>query len=407
MARLMRVLVLNAGSSSQKIALFELSSTSAHHPVQPLWQGKLDWDGTREKLMIRNLQGKEIREEKDVATDQRHSSLETLLSNLCSGPAAEVSKDRIDVLGHRIVHGGPKLTDPALIDADVKATISSVAEIAPLHNVAGLKGIQTAETLFPGKPQIAVFDTGFHKTLPQYAYVYPGPFEWVKRGIRRYGFHGINHQYCAMRAADMLGRDVASLNIVSCHLGNGCSLAAIHGGKSVNTSMGFTPLDGVMMGTRGGAIDPGILIHLLRTDHIGPNELDDLLNHQSGLLGVSGLSSDMRDILKAASHGKERAMLAFDIFVHRVATETAAMAASMCGMDVIVFTAGIGENSPEVRQAVCSKLEFLGIQLDPEKNTSMSPDADLASRSSRVRILAIEAQEDWAVARECARMLAQ
>jgi acetate kinase len=294
-----------------------------------------------------------------------------------------------------------------LIDADVKATISSVAEIAPLHNVAGLKGIQTAETLFPGKPQIAVFDTGFHKTLPQYAYVYPGPFEWVKRGIRRYGFHGINHQYCAMRAADMLGRDVASLNIVSCHLGNGCSLAAIHGGKSVNTSMGFTPLDGVMMGTRGGAIDPGILIHLLRTDHIGPNELDDLLNHQSGLLGVSGLSSDMRDILKAASHGKERAMLAFDIFVHRVATETAAMAASMCGMDVIVFTAGIGENSPEVRQAVCSKLEFLGIQLDPEKNTSMSPDADLASRSSRVRILAIEAQEDWAVARECARMLAQ
>jgi len=403
----MRVLVLNAGSSSQKIALFELSSTSVHHPVQPLWQGKLDWDGTREKLMIRNLQGKEIREEKDVATDQRHSSLETLLSNLCSGPAAEVSKDQIDVLGHRIVHGGPKLTDPALIDADVKATISSVAEIAPLHNVVGLKGIQTAEKLFPGKPQIAVFDTGFHKTLPQYAYVYPGPFEWVKRGIRRYGFHGINHQYCAMRAADMLGRDVASLNIVSCHLGNGCSLAAIHGGKSVNTSMGFTPLDGVMMGTRGGSIDPGILIHLLRTDHIGPNELDDLLNHQSGLLGVSGFSSDMRDILKAASHGKERAMLAFDIFVHRVATETAAMAASMCGMDVIVFTAGIGENSPEVRQAVCSKLEFLGIQLDPEKNTSMSPDADLASRSSRVRILAIEAQEDWAVARECARMLAQ
>jgi acetate kinase len=406
MAGLMKLLVLNAGSSSQKTALFDLSP-AAHHPVQPLWQGKLDWDGNREKLTIRNLHGKEIREEKDVPAADRHSSLEAMLSNLWCGPTAVVEKNEIDGLGHRIVHGGPKLTDSVLIDADVKATISSVAEIAPLHNVAGLQGIETAEKLFPGKPQIAVFDTGFHKTLPQYAYVYPGPFQWVKRGIRRYGFHGINHQYCAMRAADMLGRDLSSLKIVSCHLGNGCSLAAIDGGKSVNTSMGFTPLDGVMMGTRGGSIDPGILIYLLRADHLGADQLDDLLNRQSGLLGVSGVSSDMRDVLEAASQGNERAMLAFDIFVHRVATEVGAMASSIDGLDVLVFTAGIGENSPEVRQAVCSKLRFLGIQLDPEKNTSLRPDADLASDNSKVRILAIEAQEDWAVARECATMLAR
>ena len=209
-----------------------------------------------------------------------------------------------------------------------------------------------------------------------------------------------------MRAADMLERDLSSLKIVSCHLGNGCSLAAIHNGKSVNTSMGFTPLDGVMMGTRGGSVDPGILVHLLRTDHIGPNELDDLLNYQSGLLGVSGISSDMRDILDAISRGNERARLAFDIFVHRVATEAAAMASSMNGMDVLVFTAGIGENSPAVREAVCTKLEFLGIELETTINSSAITNADLASPNSRVRVLTIQAQEDWAVARECAHILA-
>jgi acetate kinase len=406
MARLMKLLVLNAGSSSQKTALFELSHTSSHYPVQPIWQGKLDWDGTTEKLTIRNSQGKEIREERDVSADKRHLSLEAMLSNLCSGADAVVSKDQIDGVGHRIVHGGAKLTDPVLIDATVKETISSVADIAPLHNAAGLRGIEIAQRFFPGKPQVAVFDTGFHKTLPDYAYVYPGPFQWVQRGIRRYGFHGINHQYCAMRAADMLERDLSSLKIVSCHLGNGCSLAAIHNGKSVNTSMGFTPLDGVMMGTRGGSVDPGILVYLLRTDHIGPNELDDLLNYQSGLLGVSGISSDMRDILDAISRGNERARLAFDIFVHRVATEAAAMASSMNGMDVLVFTAGIGENSPAVREAVCTKLEFLGIELETTINSSAITNADLASPNSRVRVLTIQAQEDWAVARECAHILA-
>jgi acetate kinase len=287
----------------------------------------------------------------------------------------------------------------------VKQEIENLSTIAPLHNKAGLEGIELIENLLPNIPQIAVFDTGFHRTLAPEAFVYPVPYSWYERGgIRRFGFHGINHDYCAHRAAQLLDRDLASLKIISCHLGNGCSLCAIDGGKSVDTTMGFTPLEGLMMGTRSGSFDPGILTYVLRTQNLDSAKLDHILNHESGLIGISGVSSDMRDVLAAAAKGNKRSQLAFDIFIHRLQSEIGAMAASLGGLDVLIFTAGIGENSPEVRRAACAKLEFLGVTLDDSANSAAQPDCHISSESSRVRVLVIRAQEDWSIARVCAEM---
>jgi acetate kinase len=399
----MKILVLNSGSSTQKSALFELADQRSDEPVQPKWEGKLEWDGDKEKLTIHNSDGKTIKEDAVVRAEDRKVSLEKLLQKLWQSPA-QVIRDRseIEVVGHRIVHGGPQLSEPAIITPEVKEAIADVSAIAPLHNVAGLQGIELAEKLFPEVPEVAVFDTGFHRTLPQSAKVYPGPYEWFERGIRRYGFHGINHEYCAHRAAHLLKRELSSLKIVSCHLGNGCSLAAIDGGKSVDTTMGFTPLEGIMMGTRSGSVDPGILIHLMRTEEAGSKDLDDTLNRHSGLLGISGVSSDMRDVLEAAAKGNDRAKLAVDIFVRRLQAGIATMAASLGGVDVLVFTAGIGENAASVRRDTCAKLGFLGVQLDDKKNFSAKPDVVISAPDCAVKVLVIRAQEDWSIARECA-----
>lgn len=401
----MKILVLNSGSSSQKSALFDIEQDASADPIAPLWEGKLEWDGNNEALAVRNSKGEKIHAEAEVRAEDRHFSVEKMLHNLWSGATAVLNTtDEISVVGHRIVHGGPKMNEPIAVTKEVKQAISEVSSIAPLHNRPGLQGIELIEKLLPKTPQIAVFDTGFHHTLPLETQVYPGPYEWYERGIRRYGFHGINHQYCAHRAAQLLVRDISSLKIITCHLGNGCSLAAINGAKSMDTTMGFTPLEGLMMGTRSGSIDPGILTFLIRSEHPNEQQLDAVLNHKSGLLGISGVSSDMRDILNAAGNGNERAKLAFDIFVHRLRTGIGAMAASLGGLDALVFTAGIGENSVEVRKATCSKLEFLGIYLDDAANSAPSLDQDISSSTSRVRVLIIRAQEDWAIAQECVRL---
>jgi acetate kinase len=398
----MKILVLNSGSSSQKSALFELKRDASDDPVPPLWQGKLQWDGDKEDLYIRNQSGQELRRTGKAGVHR--AAVAAMLENLWSGKTAVLkSRDEIQAVGHRIVHGGPQLTAPVRITAEVRREIEAVSSIAPLHNQAGVEGIELIERLLPDIPQIAVFDTGFHRTLPPEAYVYPIPYDFYEPdGIRRFGFHGINHEYCAHSAARILERDLSTLKIVTCHLGNGCSLCAIDDGESVDTTMGFTPLEGLMMGTRSGSIDPGIITHLLRTGQIKPNELDKLLNHDSGLLGVSGISSDMRDVLEAMRRGNKRANLAFDIFVHRLRKEIAAMAASLGGLEVLVFTAGIGENSPEVRSVVCEQLAFLGIKLDPTRNLSAQLDRDISAADSSIRVLVVEAQEDWAIARECA-----
>jgi acetate kinase len=250
-------------------------------------------------------------------------------------------------------------------------------------------------------PQLAVFDTGFHRQMPLPAAVYPGPYDWFTDGIRRYGFHGINHQYCAVRAAQLLGRELSSLKLVTCHLGNGCSLAAIREGRSIDTTMGFTPLEGLMMGTRSGSIDPGILTYLMRQGQLEGQEIDEVLNQKSGLLGISGVSGDMRQILDAMKQDHERARLAFDIYVHRLKAGIGGMCAVLGGIDALVFTAGVGENSADVRAAVCSNLGCLGIEIDATANAGLSLDGDAATPDSRVRILVIRAQEDWAIATEC------
>jgi acetate kinase len=402
---LMKILVLNSGSSSQKSALFELASESSAEPVQPLWEGNLEWDGDKEKLTVQNSDGKIIKEDAVARADDRKASLDKLLTKLWESPAQVINdRSEIEVVGHRVVHGGPQLSEPAIITAKVKQAIKDVASIAPLHNAAGLQGIELAEKLFPKTKHVAVFDTGFHRTLPLAAKVYAGPYEWFERDIRRYGFHGINHEYCAHRVAHLLKRELSSLKIVSCHLGNGCSLAAIDGGKSIDTTMGFTPLEGIMMGTRSGSVDPGILIHLMRTESASAKDLDETLNQRSGLIGISGVSSDMRNVLEAASHNNDRAKLAVEIFVHRLRAGIAAMAASLGGVNVIVFTAGIGENAAEIRSATCAKLGFLGVQLDDRKNSSAEPDTEVSTLKAAVRVLVIRAQEDWSIARECLRL---
>jgi acetate kinase len=257
----------------------------------------------------------------------------------------------------------------------------------------------------PGARQVAVFDTAFHTTLPMYAKVYPVPYEWFQQGVARYGFHGISHQYTSRRAAEILGRDPAKLRMVTCHLGNGASLAAVRGGRSVDTTMGFTPLEGLMMGTRSGSIDPGILIYLVRHREYGADRLDRTLNKESGLKGVSGLSGDMREIVAAMEKGDERAKLAFDVYAYRLVREIGGMAASLGGLDALVFTAGVGENCAPLRETVCARLAFLGVHLDGAKNAEPPMDSDIAAADSPARVLVVHVEEDWEIARECWRMM--
>lgn len=400
----MKVLVLNSGSSSQKSCVYEIGETLPDAPPSPQWEGKIEWQGGHAKLRVHDSVGHERTEE--VKSGDRSEATRRLLDALASGDAAILAKkSEIAAVGHRIVNGGEKYAQPVRIDVAVKAAIEKVAAFAPLHNRVELEGIRLIEEAFGPVPQVAVFDTGFHRKMPESAAIYPGPYEWAERGIRRFGFHGINHQYCAERAARLLEKELADLRIVSCHLGNGCSLAAIRDGHSVDTTMGFTPLEGLMMGTRSGSVDPGILTYLMREQLLTGEQIDGLLNNQSGLLGISGVSSDMREIVSSMNRGHARAKLAFDIFIHRLRAGIGAMVSVLGGLDVLVFTAGIGENSPEVRRAACANFGFCGIALDDAKNQSVSADEDISTDKSAVRIFVLRAQEDWAIAKECWKLV--
>jgi acetate kinase len=396
----MKILVLNSGSSSQKSSLYDIRDTLPEHPPAPTWEGKIEWDGNDADIRVRNSQGAHLENRVKVAS--RSDAIDQLLHTLWNGKLRVLSApSEIDVVGHRIVHGGKDLDMATAITPEVKSAIARMSAFAPLHNRAELEGIEIIEKHIGEVLQVAVFDTGFHSRLPDAAAVYPGPFEWLAQGIRRYGFHGINHQYCAERTAQLLGKDLRSLKLVTCHLGNGCSLAAVSDGRSVDTTMGFTPLEGLMMGTRSGSVDPGILTYLMRREQLTGQQLDDLLNAKSGLLGISGMSGDMRQIVAAMKDGHPRAKLAFDIFVHRLRAGIGAMIGALAGIDALVFTAGIGENSPEVRAAACANFGFLGLKLDAAKNAQSSAEQDISFSDSAVRVLIVRAQEDWAIAREC------
>jgi acetate kinase len=399
----MKILVLNSGSSSQKSALYEILGTLPDHPPAPAWQGKIEWDGDQADIQAQNSHGAQLEARVNVVS--RSNAIEQLLDTLWSGKVRAVSApSEIDIVGHRIVHGGKEFEEATVITPQVKSAIARMSVFAPLHNRAELDGIDIIEKRLGDVPQVAVFDTGFHSQLPEAAAVYPGPFEWLAQGIWRYGFHGINHQYCAERTAQLLDRELNSLKLVTCHLGNGCSLAAIRHGRSVDTTMGFTPLDGLMMGTRSGSLDPGILTYLMREEKSTGKQLDNLLNTKSGLLGISGISGDMRQIVASMKDGNPRAKLAFEMFVHHLQSGIGAMIAALGGIDALIFTAGIGENSPEVRAAACANFAFLGLKLESAKNIPYSADQDISFPDSAVRVFLIRAQEDWAIARDCWRL---
>jgi acetate kinase len=403
----MKILVLNAGSSSQKSCLYDMPDDGVlQEATPPLWEAKVDWthhQGMAE-IEVKTSTGQQLQEE--IPVKSRSAIIAHILDTLWSGSTQVINqRSEIDGVGHRVVHGGKDYRESVVITGTVKKAIARLANLAPVHNPVNLEGIEAIEHHLGKVKQVAVFDTAFHSQLPDAAAIYPGPYEWVEQGIRRYGFHGISHQYCAQRAAQLLNRDLASLRLITCHLGNGCSLAAIKNGHSIETTMGFTPLDGLMMGTRSGAVDPGILIYLSEQSGYSADKLDDVLNRASGLRGISGVSADMRQIQQAITQGNPRAQLAWDMYVHRLQYYIGAMLASLKGLDALVFTAGVGENAPDIRAATCEAFEFLGLKIDQRKNEHEPIDIDISTPDSKIRVLVIHTQEDWAIAQECRRHL--
>ena len=392
----MYILVCNTGSSSLKFSLFEAEDERL------LADGGIDWSTTPTRLVVRCTGQPEVREE---LTLRHHAdAIARILDALQAGPAAPLQTlGDIQAVGHRVVHGGERYTTAVQISPEVKGAIGALAELAPLHNPASLDGIHAVEQVLPEVPQVAVFDTAFHATLSEAARTYPVPQQWRRAwGVRRYGFHGLSHAYCAARAAQMLGRQ--DLRLIIAHLGNGASVSAVRHGLCVDTSMGFTPLEGLMMGTRSGTIDPGILVYLLRQKGMDADQLDHALNYDSGLLGVSGVSSDMRQVLAAVPHHAD-ARLAIDVYVHRIRQMVGAMAATLGGVDALGFTAGVGEHAAAIRAQVCENLGYLGLALDHTANDGCQPDADVALPASSGRILVIATREDVTIVRETRRLL--
>ncbi len=336
----------------------------------------------------------------ETLEDPPANAVEKILASI----GDRIAADPVIAVGHRVVHGGRHFRESVPIDARVLGLIGSLAKLAPLHNPPAVRAIVAARRALPGVPHVAVFDTAFFADLPPECHVYPLPYEWYEKpGIRRYGFHGISHAYCSGRAAEFLGRPGRDFRVVVCHLGNGCSATAVRGGKPVATTMGFTPLDGLMMGTRAGSVDPGILLYAMERMGITRLELNEILQRKSGLLGVSGVSSDFREVTAAADAGNGRARLALGIYAHSVRSAVGALAVTLGGVDALVFTAGVGENSAELREEVCRGLGCLSLRLDPGRNRSSRPDADLAVEGPGGRILALHTREDLHIAREALR----
>lgn len=363
----MRILVINAGSTSLKLRFLDADDTLLADNELPAAQGTFDEDAVAAQL---------------------------------------AGLDGVDAVGHRVVHGGPKLSTAVLVDDDIEAYLRSLVDLAPLHQPPALEGIDLTRRLLPGVPAVACFDTAFHASLPAAAATYAVPPAWRERySLRRYGFHGLSHAYASRRAAELLGRQAERLRMVTCHLGAGASLAAVAGGRSIDTTMGFTPLEGLVMATRPGNVDPGLLLWLQRRGGLTEPELSDALEHRAGLMALAG-TGDMRVVLARVASGDAAARLALDVYVHRLRAGVAAMAAAMDGLDAIVFTGGVGENAHEVRAAAAAGLRFLGVAVDPELNRSATRDADIGTSGAAVRTLVVRAREDLEVARQTREVLA-
>jgi acetate kinase len=393
----MKIMVINCGSSSLKFKLFDMEQGSL-----------LLADGVIEEI------GKErssfhYRTHKMSAGDQAERSVQASDHTEAMDAVAKALTDpevglfqgtiQVDAVGHRVVHGGEKFSKSALITKGVKEVIEACCDLAPLHNPPNLAGIVACEKIFEGVPQVAVFDTAFHQTMPGRAYIYGIPYELYERyHIRKYGFHGTSHEYVSLRAAEILGQDVKQLKIVTCHLGNGASITAVRHGLSVDTSMGFTPLQGLLMGTRTGDIDAAAVLWLMDKEHLNSRSMNDLLNKRSGLKGISGVSNDLREIMDESARGNERAKLAVDTMAYRITKYIGSYAAAMGGIDAIVFTGGIGENAVSVREKVLEPLEFMGVQIDREKNSSKQKEKIITRDQSPVKALVVPTNEELSIA---------
>jgi acetate kinase len=390
------LLVVNCGSSSLKYATFSVPSLTpcCAGQIENIGQAEMRhrfWGGTRADALL-------------PRGDHRAAfcAMVASLASECDGAAP-----RVAIVAHRVVHGGERYRDPVLVDDDVLTSIDELAALAPLHNPINALGIREARAAFAFVPQVAVFDTAFHQTIPAHAYLYGLPYElYEKHRLRRYGFHGSSHQYAALEATRILARP--ALRLISCHLGNGSSVAAIEDGRSIDTSMGLTPTEGLLMGTRTGDVDPGLLVHLLRVEKLGSDELDALLNRRGGLRGISGTTHDFRDIERSAAAGDARAALALEAFAYRLRKYIGAYAAALGGLDALVFTGGIGQGSSKARSLSTTGLGFLGIALDEQKNASANGKelADISAANAAVRTLVIPANEEWMIAREALRVIA-
>ena len=400
----MKILVLNCGSSSIK---YQLLSMNNSHDSEVLAKGIVERIGIKNgELSHKTFEDKKLN---IVAEIPDHTKgIDLILAALLSPEHGVIKNiDEIVAVGHRVAHGGQYFPESALITNDVKEKIEECIELAPLHNPANLKGILAMENLLPQVPQVAVFDTSFHQTMEPKSFLYALPYEYYQKyKVRRYGFHGTSHKFVAEKACKLVGWDWKEKKVISCHLGNGASVAAIKNGKSVDTSMGFTPVEGLMMGTRAGDLDLGALLFIAEKEDLSIKDTNDVINKRSGLLGISGISSDMRDIEKAANEGNERAKIAFEMFAYRVRKYIGAYSAAMGGVDLILFTGGIGENGCEVRRLVCSELEYLGVDFDVENNKDKrGVDLELTKIGSRTKVVVVSTNEEFVIASDTQRIV--
>jgi acetate kinase len=394
----MNILLLNAGSSSLKCTLME------HAEGRIVARALADWAGSETRYQYAGPDGREHSEK--VSWRGHAEAVRRFLHDLMHAePIALPERSALAAVGHRVVHGG-QFTSSVRITPEIRSRLTALTDLAPLHNPPSLATLAAAEAELPGVPQVAVFDTAFHTTLPPEAYTYPVPGSWTRDwGIRRFGFHGLSHAYCSHRAAELLGHPLEALRLVICHLGHGCSASAVDGGRCVDTTMGFTPLEGLMMATRSGSIDPSIVLHVQQRHGLTAEQVEAALNRESGLLGVAGLSADMRQILDAVHAGHPQAQLALAMYTRRVRQAIGALAVTLGGVDALVFTAGVGEHAGQVRETICDGLECLGLELDASVNAACRPDADVARRGSRGRILVIATREDVTMLREVIQVL--
>ena len=396
----MKILVLNSGSSSLKYQVIDMDTE------ETLASGYYERIGSDKAFLTHKVNGEKIKLENPV---KDHSeALKFVMEQLLNEKYGIIkSLDEIDSIGHRMVHGGEKFNSSVLINDEVLKTVEECADLAPLHNPAGILGVKACQKEMPGKPNVAVFDTAFHQTLPKERYIYPIPYEYYEKyGVRKYGFHGTSHMYVSRRIAEILGKPVEELRTINCHIGQGASICAIQNGKSVETSMGLTPVAGIPMGSRSGDLDPSVVTFIMKKENMTPEEADAMLNKKSGLLGISGVSADNRDIEKAIEEGNERAKLAMDHYHYAIAAYIAKCAVAMNGVDVITFTAGVGERGRGSRKAICEKLQFMGVKLNEQANEdAFAVEAKISADDSKVLVYVVPTNEELMIAKETERIV--